>query len=101
MKQIHVIMVLFQDRAMYMHTSFRGAKTCKIGKRVCFFGHCDKSWEGHDGQIKENACKNTYLGSIFVPEKYVFRVCFESSFTRMISSLEYKCPFGLGTKLYE
>ena len=28
----------------------------------------------------------------FVPEKYVFRVCFESTFTRMISSLKYKCP---------
>ena len=28
----------------------------------------------------------------FVPEKYVFRVCFKSPFTRMISSLKYKCP---------
>ena len=33
-----------------------------------------------------------YLGSIFIPEKYVFRVCFESPFMRMISSLKYKCP---------
>ena len=33
-----------------------------------------------------------YLGSIFIPEKYVFRVCFESPFTRMISSLKYKWP---------
>ena len=29
-------------------------------KRVCF-GHIDKFWKGHGGQIKENACKNTYL----------------------------------------
>ena len=37
-KKIHVIRVVFQDKAMYAGTSFRGAKTCKIGKkRVCFW----------------------------------------------------------------
>ena len=41
-------------------------------------------------KLKKNACKNAYLGSIFIPEKYVFRVCFESPFTRMISNLKYK-----------
>ena len=41
--------------------------------------------------LRKNACKNSYLGSIFIPEKYV-RVCFESLFTRMISSLKFKCP---------
>ena len=51
-----------------------------------------KFWKGHDGQIKKTACKNAYLGSIFKPEKYVFRVCFESPFTRIISSPKYKCP---------
>ena len=76
---------------MYARTSFRGAKTCKIGKKGCAFGHIDKFWEGHEGQIKKNACKNAYLGSIFIPEKCVFRMCFESPFTRMISSLKYKC----------
>ena len=90
-KKIHVIRVVFQDKAMYARTSFRGAKTCKIGKKVCF-GHIDKFWKGHDGQIKKNTCKNTYLGSIFIHEKYVLRVCFESPFTRMISSLKYKWP---------
>ena len=30
----------------------------------------------------KNACKNAYLESIFIPEKYVFRVCFESPFMR-------------------
>ena len=49
-------------------------------KKWCVFGHIDKFWKGHDGQIKKNACKNTYLGSIFIPEKYEFRVCFESFF---------------------
>ena len=32
-KKIHVIRVVFQDQAMYAGTSFRGAKTCKIGKK--------------------------------------------------------------------
>ena len=87
--KIHVIRVVFQYQAMFVRTLFRGAKTCKIGKR-CVFCHIDKFWNGHDGQIKKNACKNAYLGSIFIPEKYVFRVCFESPFTSMISSLKYK-----------
>ena len=51
---------------------------CKIGKRGCVFGHIDKFWKGHGGQIKKNACKNTYLiiESIFIPENK--RVCFWS-----------------------
>ena len=35
-KKIHVIRVVFQDQAMYVRTSFRGAKTCKIGKKGMF-----------------------------------------------------------------
>ena len=46
--KIHVIRVVFQDQALYARTSFRGAKTCKIGKKGCFFGHIDKFWKGHD-----------------------------------------------------
>ena len=87
-------MVVFQDQAMYARTLLRGAKTCKIGKKGCVFGHIDKFWKGHTGHIKKNAYKNVYLGSIFIPEKYVFRMCFESPFTRMISSLKYKWPPG-------
>ena len=90
--KIHVIRVVFQDQSMYARTSFRGAKTCKIGKKGCVFGHIDKSWEGHAEKLGKNACKNAYLGSIFIPEKYVFRVCFESLFSGMISRLKYKCP---------
>ena len=37
-KKIHIIRVVFQDQAMYVHTSFRGAKTCKIGKKGVFLG---------------------------------------------------------------
>ena len=64
-KKIHVIRVVFQDKAMYARTSFRGAKTCKMGKKGMFFGHIDKFLNGHDAQIKKNASKNAYLGSIF------------------------------------
>ena len=35
-KKNHVIRVVFQDKAMYARTSFRGAKTCKIGKKGVF-----------------------------------------------------------------
>ena len=43
-------------------------------------------------KLKKNACNNAYIGSIFIPGKYVFRVRFESPFTRIISSLKYKWP---------
>ena len=35
-KKIHVIRAVFQDQAMYARTSFRDAKTCKIGKKGMF-----------------------------------------------------------------
>ena len=63
----------------------------KIGKKGVFLV-IDKFWKGRDEQIEKNACRNAYLRSIFMPEKYVFRVCFESPNTRMISSLKYKWP---------
>ena len=69
------------------------------GKKGCVFGHSEKFCKGHDEQIKKNACKNMYLGSIFIPEKYVFRVCFESPFMRMISRLKYKCPPPMGPEV--
>ena len=37
--KIHVIRVVFQDQAMYVRTSFRDAKTCKLGKKVCFWSY--------------------------------------------------------------
>ena len=98
-KNIHAIRVIFQDQLMYARLSFRGAKTGKIGKKGYVFGQIDKFWKGRDTQIKKNACKNANLGSIFIPEKYVFRVCIESRFTRMISCLKYKWPPGSRCKL--
>ena len=77
---------------MYARTSFRGAKNVQNWKKGYVFGHIDKFWNRHDAQIKKNASKHAYLWSIFTPAKYVFRVCFENPFTRMISSLKYKCP---------
>ena len=85
--KIHEIRVVFQDQALYVRTSFRGAKTCKIGKKGCVFGHIDKFWKGHDGQIKINACKNAYLGSVFIPEKYVIRVLFVCPWMSLIPPL--------------
>ena len=91
-KKIHVIRVVFQDQAMYARTSFRGAKTSKFWKKGVFFGYGHKFWKKRRRQIKKKTCKIAYLGSIFIRGKYVLRVCFESPFTRMISSLKYKCP---------
>ena len=34
--KINVIRVVFQDQALFARTSFRGAKTCKIGKKGVF-----------------------------------------------------------------
>ena len=84
----HVIRVVFQDQAMYTCTSL-GGKNVQNWKTVCVLGHIDKFWKGHN-EIKKNA----YLRSISIHQKYVFRVCFESPFTSMISSLKYKYPPG-------
>ena len=70
-KKIRVIKVVFQDQAMYARTSFRGAKTCKIGKKGCVFGHITNFGKDMTDKLKKNACKNVCLGSIFIPEKYV------------------------------
>ena len=58
----------------------------KLEKRVCFWSY-RQILERHDEQIKKNACKNAYLGSIFIPEKYVIRVLFVSPWTSLIPPL--------------
>ena len=55
--KIHVIRVVFQDKAMYTHTSFRGAITCKIGKKGCVFGHIDKFWKKLTGKLRKMHAK--------------------------------------------
>ena len=62
---------------MYARTSFRGAKTCKIGKKGMFLVILTNFGKDMTHKLRKT-CKNAYLGSIFIPEKYVFRVCFES-----------------------
>ena len=74
-------------------------------KKGCVFGHIDKFWKWHERQIKKNACKNIYLGSIFIPEKYVIRVHFVSPWTSLIPHLAIRVAPpghfdpGMGLKL--
>ena len=37
--KIHVIRVVFQAQALYVRTSFKGAKRAKLEKRVCFWSY--------------------------------------------------------------
>ena len=63
-------------------------------KKGCVFGHIDKFWKEHHGQIKKNACKNAYLGSFFIPKKYMIRVLFVSPWTSLIPLLPFEWPPG-------
>ena len=69
-------------------------KHTKFEKNVCVLVILTNFGKAMTDKFLKNSCKNAYLGSIFIPEKYVFRVCFESPFTRMISSLKYKWSPG-------
>ena len=77
----HIILV---KKIMWLGLFFRtrqwtcvhhlGMQKCeKFEKRVCF-GHIYKFLKVHDGKIQKKACKNVYLGSIFIPGRYVLRV---------------------------
>ena len=73
-------------------------KRAKLEKG-CVFGHIAKLWKEHDRQIKKNACKNAYLGSFFIPEKYVIRVLFVSPWTSLIPTLAIRvAPPGSSIK---
>ena len=62
-------------------------------KKGCVFGHfIDIFWKVLDRQIKKNACKNTYLGSIFIPEKYVIRGAFCESMDEPDTPLAIRVP---------
>ena len=57
-----------QDQAMYVRTSFRGAKSCKIGKKcVAVFTNFGKDMmkKLRKKKKKKETCKNAELGSIF------------------------------------
>ena len=83
--QHHSSMLVNKNCAFYDNELSIGPCMCYIDRHQFW-----KFWKWHDWQIKKNACRNAYLGSIFIPEKYVFMVCFESPFTKMISRLKYK-----------
>ena len=74
-------------------TSFRGAKKCKIKENGVFLVILTNFGKDMTDKLRKMHAKTRIQGLyliIFIPEKYVFRVCFESPFTRMISSLNYK-----------
>ena len=56
-KKIHVIRVVFQDQAMYARTSFRGAKTCKIGKKGMVLVILTNFGMDMTLKLRKNACK--------------------------------------------
>ena len=66
-------------------------------KKKCAFGHIDKFLKEHDREIKKNAYINAYLGSIFIPEKYVIRVLFVSPWTSLIPPLAIRVAPGLSS----
>ena len=47
---------------MYARTSFRGAKTCKIGKKLYVFGHIDKFWKGYAHELRKTYAKTLIYG---------------------------------------
>ena len=57
--------VVFQDQAMYMHTSFRGEKNMHNWRKGCVFGHVHKFWKGHDEKLRKRACKKCVLRVFF------------------------------------
>ena len=91
-KKNHVIRVVFQDQAMYARTSFSGAKTCKIGKKGVFLVIVTYFGKDMTDKLTKTHAQTRILDLLFIPQKYEFRVCFESPFTRMKSNLKYKCP---------
>ena len=67
-------------------------KCAKLEKKGMFLVMLTNFGKDMTNKLRKPYAKNGYLGSISIPEKYVFRVCFESPFTRMISTLKYKYP---------
>ena len=55
--KIHVIRVVFQEQALYVRTSFRGAKTCKIGKKGVFLVIQTKFGKNMTGKLRKMHAK--------------------------------------------
>ena len=93
-----------KKKIMYLGLFFRTIQcTCvhrlgvqkrpKLEKKGVFLAILTSLGKEMTDKLRKTHAK-TCIGFIFIPEKYVFRVCFESPFTRMISSLKYKWPPG-------
>ena len=52
-------------------------------------------------KIKQSACKNVYVGSIFIPEKYMIRVRFVSMDEPDTPSCHSSAPQGICIMLDE
>ena len=96
--------ILVKKKFMYLGLFFRTIQcTCvhrlgvqkrpKLEKKGVFLAILTSLGKEMTDKLRKTHAK-TCIGFIFIPEKYVFRVCFESPFTRMISSLKYKWPPG-------
>ena len=57
---------------MYARTTFRGAKTCKIGRKGCVFGHMTNFGRKKEGQIKEKRKQKRVFGVVF---SYLKNMC--------------------------
>ena len=62
------------------------------GKKGVFLVILTNFGKNMTGKLRKNACKNAYLGSFFIPEKYVIRVLFVSPWTSLISPLAIWVP---------
>ena len=78
-KKIYVIRLVFQDQLMYVCTSLKGAKTFIIVEKGVFLVMLTNSWK-EKGKIKKKRMQKHIFRVyfIFIPGKYVLRVCFES-----------------------
>ena len=90
LKMKHIIRVVFQDPTMYAVTSFRGSKTSKMGKSVCFWPWSHILENIFDGGKLRKTCKKCIIRVYF--QACILRVCFEIPFKRMMSNLKYKWP---------
>ena len=72
-----MIRVVFHDQAVYARTLFRGAKNMQNWKKDVFLVILTNFGKDMMDKWRKHA-KNAYLGSSFIPDKCMFRVCFES-----------------------
>ena len=84
--------IVLKDRqCMYVHPS--GVQNVKKLNKGCGFGDGHKFFKKKGWwKIKKKHAKMCIQGLFFpMPGKQMFRVCFESPFTKIISNLKYMC----------